>query len=227
MAEYFMRAVIFDLDGTLIDSAPDIAAVLNRVLMADGLEPLAGDEVRAMIGDGAKVLLERAFAARGAVAGAPHLAAFIADYAANPVVETVPYAGIVQALALLAEAGYALGVCTNKPIGPTRRILDVLGLSPFFGAVVGGDSTPYRKPDPRHLAAALDELAAREAVMIGDHENDILAATGLGLPSIFVSWGYGRAEAPYTADTPMELPGLIGEIRADEEVSTTVNRILG
>jgi phosphoglycolate phosphatase len=214
MTEYFMRAVIFDLDGTLIDSAPDIAAVLNRVLAASGLAPLPGDEVREMIGDGARALLERGFAARGAVAGAEHLAAFVADYEANPVVETVAYAGILPALAALREAGHMLGVCTNKPIGPTRRILDVLGLAPFFGAVVGGDSTPYRKPDPRHLAAALAGLAVSEAVMVGDHDNDILAATGLGQPSIFVSWGYGQTEAPYSADSPLELPELVAEICA-------------
>jgi len=207
-----MRAVIFDLDGTLIDSAPDIAASVNRVLAADGLAPHSLEAIRGMVGDGAKRLLERAFAAHEVQAEPRHLAAFLADYNANPVVETVAYAGITPVLAGLREAGHLLGVCTNKPIGPAQKILDELGLAPFFGAVVGGDSTPYKKPDPRHLAATLAELEVGEAVMIGDHANDILAATGLGLPGIFVSWGYGEAESSFTAHTPGELPELIARL---------------
>ena len=207
-----MRAVIFDLDGTLIDSAPDIAASVNRVLAADGLAPHSLEAIRGMVGDGAKQLLERAFAAHEVQAEPRHLAAFLADYNANPVVETVAYAGITPVLAGLREAGHSLGVCTNKPIGPAQKILDELGLAPFFGAVVGGDSTPYKKPDPRHLAATLAGLEVGEAVMIGDHANDILAATGLGLPGIFVSWGYGEAESSFTAHTPEELPELIARL---------------
>lgn len=207
-----MRAVIFDLDGTLIDSAPDIAAVVNRVLAADGLAPHSLEAVRGMIGDGAKQLLERAFAAHGVRAEPRHLAAFLVDYNANPVVETVAYAGIPPVLAELREAGHPLGVCTNKPIGPALKILDALDLAAFFGTVVGGDSTPYKKPDPRHLAAALAGLEVGEAVMIGDHDNDMLAAAGLGLPSIFATWGYGQTEAVLTAHTPLDLPELIARL---------------
>ena len=207
-----MRAVIFDLDGTLIDSAPDIAAVVNRVLAADGLAPHSLEAVRGMIGDGAKQLLERAFAAHGVRAEPRHLAAFLVDYNANPVVETVAYAGIPPVLAELREAGHPLGVCTNKPIGPALKILDALDLAAFFGTVVGGDSTPYKKPDPRHLAAALAGLEVGEAVMIGDHDNDMLAAAGLGLPSIFATWGYGQTEAVLTANTPLDLPELIARL---------------
>ncbi|HUM07415.1 MAG TPA: HAD-IA family hydrolase [Acidocella sp.] len=207
-----MRAVIFDLDGTLIDSAPDIAAVVNRVLAADGLAPHSLEAVRGMIGDGAKQLLERAFAAHGVRAEPRHLAAFLVDYNANPVVETVAYAGIPPVLAELREAGHPLGVCTNKPIGPALKILDALDLAAFFGTVVGGDSTPYKKPDPRHLAAALAGLEVGEAVMIGDHDNDMLAAAGLGLPGIFATWGYGQTEAVLTAHTPLDLPELIARL---------------
>jgi len=207
-----MRAVIFDLDGTLIDSAPDIAAVVNRVLAADGLAPHSLEAVRGMIGDGAKQLLERAFAAHGVRAEPRHLAAFLVDYNANPVVETVAYAGIPPVLAELREAGHPLGVCTNKPIGPALKILDALDLAAFFGTVVGGDSTPYKKPDPRHLAAALAGLEVGEAVMIGDHDNDMLAAAGLGLPGIFATWGYGQTEAVLTANTPLDLPELIARL---------------
>ncbi len=207
-----MRAVIFDLDGTLIDSAPDIAASVNRVLAANGHAPLRLDEIHTMIGDGAKVLLDRAFAARGAEATPEQLAAMVADYAANPVAETVIYDGMVQALESLQAQGRPLGVCTNKPGLPTREILDALDLSRFFGAVVGGDSTPYRKPDPRHLAAALAQLEVTDAIMVGDHENDINAAAGLGLPAVFCAWGYGEADGEARAEAPVELPEIIARL---------------
>jgi phosphoglycolate phosphatase len=207
-----MRAVVFDLDGTLIDSAPDIAAVLNRVLANQGHAALALDEVRGMIGDGAWQLLERGFAARGDVAEPRHLAEFLADYEANPVRETICYPGMEQALAALKGQGRQLGICTNKPIGPTTRILDALGLTPYFSAVIGGDSTPYKKPDPRHLAAALAEMEVASAIMIGDHANDLDAATGLGQDAVFCSWGYGVASSTHTANTTQELLLRIAEI---------------
>jgi phosphoglycolate phosphatase len=207
-----MRAVIFDLDGTLIDSAPDIGASLNRVLAADGLKPVTQEDLRDMIGDGAKALLERGFAAQGRTAEPRHLAAFIADYSVHTVVHTTAYPGILAALQTLSAAGHPLGVCTNKPEAPTRIILTALGLEKFFSAITGGDSTPYRKPDPRHLAATLAGLGGGKAVMIGDHENDILAATGLGLPSIFVTWGYGAAQGSHTAHTAQDLPDLIAKM---------------
>jgi phosphoglycolate phosphatase len=207
-----MRAVVFDLDGTLIDSAPDIAAVLNRVLAADGHAPLRLDAVRAMIGDGAKQLLERGFAARGAQAEPRHLAAFIADYQDNPVRETTCYPGMEAALARLKGEGHLLGLCTNKPAGPTVRILDELGLTPYFTAITGGDSTPYKKPDPRHLAATLAEMEVTSAIMIGDHPNDLEAAARLGLEAIFVTWGYGVADGAHTASTAQELLRRIAEM---------------
>ncbi|HTQ70330.1 MAG TPA: HAD-IA family hydrolase [Acidocella sp.] len=207
-----MRAVIFDLDGTLIDAAPDIASKLNRVLAAEGHETLTLAEVRAMIGDGAKMLVERAFAARGAVAKARHLEALLAGYVDHPVVDTVIYDGIVQALETLQTQGRPLGICTNKPIRPAREILDILNLSRFFGAVVGGDSTPYRKPDPRHLAAALSGLEVTDAIMVGDHVNDMQAAAGLGLPAVFCAWGYGQGQGEARAEAPAELPAVIARL---------------
>jgi phosphoglycolate phosphatase len=212
MTEYFMRAVIFDLDGTLIDSAPDIGTSLNHVLAAEGLAPFAVEDLPAMIGDGAKVLLERGFAARGVQAEPRHLAAFLAHYGDNAVVETVAYPGIVAALEALTTAGHKLAVCTNKPIAPTTQILTALGMDKYFTHVTGGDSTPYRKPDPRHLAAALAGVGGGVAVMIGDHDNDIKAAAGLGIPSIFAAWGYSVAQGDQTAREACELPGLIAKM---------------
>ena len=209
-----MRAVVFDLDGTLIDSDPDIRAAVNRVLATEGLAPLSTQEVRSMIGDGAKALVERAFAARGRVASAAHVAAFVADYEVNAVVETAPYPGIVEALQALRDAGHPLGVCTNKPVVAARNVLAVLGLDQYFRVVMGGDSTPYRKPNPNHLAAVLQALDAtpERAVMVGDHANDINAAAGLGVPSVFVSWGYGKAQGSHTIDKAIELPGLVAQM---------------
>jgi phosphoglycolate phosphatase len=207
------KAVIFDLDGTLIDSDPDILAALNRVLAAHGLATLTRAEIKPMIGDGAAVLVVRAFAARGGEGGEAELAEFLEDYNANAVVETAPYPGIVEALEALQAAGHRLAVCTNKPAGAARSILRTLGLERYFAAVTGGDSTPYRKPDPRHLAATLADLGITgNAVMVGDHANDINAAAGLGLPSIFVSWGYGQAQGTHSIANAAELPGLIAQM---------------
>lgn len=204
-----MIAVVFDLDGTLIDSEPDLRAALNRVLAGEGLPALQAEAVRNMIGDGAKMLVERGFAARGRVAEPENLAAFLTDYEANAVVETVAYPGIEQALAALQAAGHRLAVCTNKPNAAALAVLDALGLAGYFGAVIGGDSTPHRKPDPRHLAAALHALGAAEAVMVGDHENDMAAARGLNIPGIFAAWGYGHAASPLVAKSASELPAIV------------------
>jgi phosphoglycolate phosphatase len=204
-----MRAVVFDLDGTLIDSLPDIATAVNHVLAWRGLEALPLMQIERMIGDGAKVLLDRALDARGEVAGAADMDVFMEWYTVHGADETRPYPGMVEALAALRRAGHRLGVCTNKPAEAAREILALLGLDGYFDAVTGGDSTPYRKPDPRHLAATLAALGEPEAVMVGDHFNDMAAAKGCGIPGIFAAWGYGAAESDYVAQNASELPGLV------------------
>jgi phosphoglycolate phosphatase len=202
--------IVFDLDGTLIDSDPDIRAAVNRVLAAENHPPLTRAQVQSMIGDGAAVLLDRAFAARGVTAQPHHLAAFLADYEANAVVETAPYDGIIEALETLRAAGHQLGVCTNKPAAPARHVLEKLRLAPYFSAITGGDSTPHRKPHPAPLAATLSALGGdAPAIMVGDHHNDMESAAALEIPSIFVSWGYGAATGTYRAEHPSEIPALI------------------
>lgn len=189
--------LLFDLDGTLVDSLPDLTAALNAVTAAAGLPPVAAAVARDYVGDGAKVMIERAFAAAGRPLPPDALALFQARYEALLPGTTRPFPGVATGLARLAEAGWRLAVCTNKTLHHTLLILRGLGLLPFFGQVSGGDSFPFRKPDGRHLLATLEALGAPRAgaVMIGDSRNDVLAARDAGLPVIAVRWGYAAAES--------------------------------
>jgi phosphoglycolate phosphatase len=209
--------VVFDLDGTLLDTAPDIHAALNRVLRARGLAPYDLAEVKAMIGDGARALLERALAGRGQPFAEAALAAFLADEDISQARLTRPFPGIAEALRALREGGWRMAVCTNKPEGPARQLLDSLGLGGCFAAIGGGDSFPVRKPDPAHLRATVAAAGGEpdHAVMIGDHRNDVLAAAGCGVPCIFAAWGYGPREMAGSspiAETPAALPALIAAL---------------
>ncbi len=195
------KAIVFDLDGTLIDSAPDLRLALNRVLAARGRRDLGLDEVIGMLGDGAAKLVERAFAATGGLADgevAALIGEFLDAYEGHGAELTRPYPGVRAVLARLREDGYGLAVCTNKPQRPSEEILAELGLDGFFSAVVGGDAVEgARKPDPRHLTAALRALGAapRDAVMVGDNENDVAVARAAGVPVIAVAFGYAKVPA--------------------------------
>ena len=211
---------LFDLDGTLVDSVPDLAAALNRLMAARGEPPFSRTDVAAMVGDGAAALVAKAFAARAMPPDPAALPAFLADYGAHAVVETRAYPGIAEALAALRDAGWRMAVCTNKPEAAARTVLDGLALSPFFAAVGGGDSFPVRKPDPGHLRATLALVGgdAGRAVMVGDHHNDIAAANAAGVPCVFAQWGYGVAEAATAhAAVTAELPAILGRLRADRD----------
>jgi phosphoglycolate phosphatase len=209
-----MPLLILDLDGTLVDSVPDLALALAGILAARGLAPLAEPEVTRLVGDGAPVLIERAFAARNATPDASALPDFIAAIDGPPV-RARPFPGIVKLLDRLQAAGWTLAVCTNKPEHPARALLAALGLAPRFAAVLGGDSAPARKPDPRHVQAVLHAAGtdAAGAAMLGDHRNDIRAARGAGVTPFFAGWGYGPPEmaegAPILA-APAELPARLG-----------------
>jgi phosphoglycolate phosphatase len=208
---------VFDLDGTLVDSAPDLHAALDRLMSSRGQPGFRRAEVIAMIGDGAKVLVERALAARGAAFDEAALDAFLLDYSANAAVETAPFDGIEQILVGLRAAGWRLAVCTNKPVAPAITLLQALDLAGFFVCVGGGDSYPSRKPDPAHLLATLRDAGgdAAGAVMIGDHRNDMLAARGAGVPAIFAGWGYGTPDMAGNASiaaTAKDLPALLAQM---------------
>jgi phosphoglycolate phosphatase len=204
-----MRAIVFDLDGTLIDSLPDLAASVNVVLAARGLPALPSARIEKMIGDGARMLVTRAFAASGAEMTEADLDHFLNYYTAHAADETAPYPGIEATLQELHAAGHKLAVCTNKPAAAAREVLAALNLDRYFATITGGDSTQFRKPDPRHLAATLESLGTSSAVMIGDHHNDMAVAAGCNIPGIFAAWGYGHATSPYIANAATELPGII------------------
>ena len=153
--------LIFDLDGTLVDSAPDLRAALNEMLRERGRAPLSPGQVRGMIGDGAAALVSRALAAGGAAAAADKAALprFLELYQANATRLTRPYPGVPETLTALRRAGYRTAICTNKPQRATIGILQGLDLAALFDAVAGGDRFAVRKPDPGHLLGLPAEFA--------------------------------------------------------------------
>lgn len=187
------RTLLLDLDGTLVDTLPDLAAALNRLLRSRGLSDLSTEQVTAMIGDGIAVLVARAFAAHARRPDATAVAEMYADYTAHVAVESKLFPRVLPVLGGLADQGWRLAVCTNKPEQAARSLLQAMGLLTLCCAIGGGDSFPARKPDPAHLLATLARAGgqADAAVMLGDHRNDMRAARDAGIPSIFAAWGYG------------------------------------
>ncbi|AAK24276.1 phosphoglycolate phosphatase [Caulobacter vibrioides] len=188
--------IAFDLDGTLVDTAPDLVGALNIILAQESLPPLPFDDVRLMVGRGARALLERGFAAAGAPLDAEQAPAlvqrFIDVYLARIADESAPFPGVVEVLSDLKTAGAKLVVCTNKLTNLSTALLDAVALSPFFEAVIGADLAPAAKPDGRHVAAAVAAVGGdvSRAVMIGDSVNDALGARNAGVPGVLVSFGY-------------------------------------
>jgi phosphoglycolate phosphatase len=187
------RTLLLDLDGTLVDTVPDLAAALNRLMRSRGLPAFGHDRVAAMVGDGVAVLVARAFAANERQPDAGAVAEFSADYGAHVAVDSRLFPDVLPVLTGLVGDGWRLAVCTNKPEQAARALLDSVGVSPLLSAVGGGDSFPVRKPDPAHLLATLVRAGGTDdsAVMVGDHRNDVVAALGAGVPCIFAGWGYG------------------------------------
>lgn len=190
------RTLVFDLDGTLVDSVPDLADAARRMLARRGLATVSDAEVTAMVGDGAAVLVRRIFAHHGTVPDDTAQGEFLADYTAHAADRTLPYPGVADGLARLRHAGWRLAVCTNKPVEPARHLLAELGLLGHFVAITGGDSFAVRKPDPDHVrqTLALAGGTAPRAVMVGDSAHDIAAGRGAGLRTIHAAWGYGAAD---------------------------------
>jgi phosphoglycolate phosphatase len=212
------RTLLMDLDGTLVDTLPDLAAALNRLLADRALPALTSEQVRVMVGDGVAVLVTRAFAAHDRQPDATAIADFAADYSAHAAVSSRLYPEVLPVLTGLARNGWRLAVCTNKPEKAARSLLDAMGLLPLLCAIGGGDTFPTRKPDPAHLLATLASAAGTQqaALMLGDHHNDVAAARAAGIPSIFAAWGYG---SPAMAD------GSAAVARDITEAATIANRL--
>jgi phosphoglycolate phosphatase len=193
LSAHVVPTLLLDLDGTLVDTVPDLSAALNRLMASRGLPPFTDAQTARMVGDGVAKLVERGFAAHGRVPDPAAVAAFSADYAGCAAVASRLYPDVATTLAALAGEGWRLAVCTNKPEGAARSLLAAMGLTPLLAAVGGGDSFPVRKPDPEHLLATLRAAGGEtaHAVMAGDHANDVAAARGAGVPCIFAAWGYG------------------------------------
>jgi phosphoglycolate phosphatase len=195
------EVILFDLDGTLIDSAPDIAAAANELLAEDRLGPLAVAQVRAMVGNGIRKLVERAYAACGEPLAGETLdarhARMMEIYAAHLTNLTTLMQGAAEALAAWHDAGVKIAVVTNKPEAFSRTILAHFGLAPFIDLVIGGDTGPARKPAPDMLLHALTQFGAAPggALMIGDGSADIDAARAANVCSVAVSGGYTAVPA--------------------------------
>jgi phosphoglycolate phosphatase len=192
-------AVVFDLDGTLVDSAPDLHVLVNRLLAGMGRAALDLPSIVEMIGDGTAALVERAFQGGSTCLRPQNLdilvARFIEDYERDPVRLTRPYPGVPQTLGLLRSEGYRLGVCTNKLERLADAILSKLKLDRFFDAIVGSDSVGIRKPNPASILETIRRLgpAIRSGVvMVGDSDADLQAARNAGIPVVLVSYGYSR-----------------------------------
>jgi phosphoglycolate phosphatase len=187
---------VFDLDGTLVDTAPDLLDSLNRCLDTAGLKRANPVELRRFVGFGGRVMIERAFEAHGKSLADGQLdrlyAMFIDDYLSGIPGKSAPYPGVVAALNRLSAAGYVLAICTNKMERHSKRLIEALGLADRFQAICGQDTFPFRKPDPRHLFGTIEAAGGdvERAVMVGDSRTDIDTAKAAGIPVVAVDFGY-------------------------------------
>ena len=216
-------AIAFDLDGTLIDSVPDVRAAINRLLVGEGRSEISLAQTLTLVGQGARVMIEEAMALVGGPAPPDALdrmvETYIEFYRCHPADLTTIYPGVVEVLESLAARGVRMGICSNKPFVMTKLVLKTLGLDRYFDAVTGGDNVPHRKPDGRHVAHTLALMGGRHAraVMVGDSETDVAAGKDAGLPVIAVTYGYAQVPAAeFGADVLIErfrdLPGALDEV---------------
>jgi phosphoglycolate phosphatase len=212
------RIVVFDLDGTLVDTAPDLISALNHVLDSEGLPPVPAQSARTMIGAGARKLIERGLEIEGramSVADIDRLTRdFIDYYAAHIADASRPFDGLEAALDELQAQGYRFAVCTNKLEWLSKRLLDALGLSPRFSAICGADTFGVAKPDPAILQQTVARAGATlsGAIMVGDAGPDVGVARRAGIPVIGVEFGY--TDVPIAELRPDRLIGHFSDLPA-------------
>ena len=219
-----LRAILFDLDGTLLDTAADITRALNGALADQGLGPFTDVQVREMIGRGVPTLIERALARLGTAQRSVDLALMLEHFEehytrllAGGEYQARVYPGVVEGLSALRARGLKLAVVTNKPKKAAVELLTQLKLSQWIGVVVGGDSCAFRKPHPEPLLFACEalEVSPAQALMVGDSETDVLAARAAGLAVICVPYGYNEGADPRAlrcdafVESLGELPALL------------------
>lgn len=217
--------VVFDLDGTLAETAPDIMRTLNVILEREGLPALPVERARELVGAGARALIARGFKVSGRPLDTETLERLFEDflviYAGAIAASSFVHDGVLAALDQLAADGFVFGVCTNKPILHTRLFLDHFGISGRFAAIAGRDSFPFCKPDPRHLTQTIALAGADpvRAVMVGDSRTDVDTARAAGLPVICVPFGY--------TDVPVESlkPDLV--IQHFSRLADAVHNLVG
>jgi phosphoglycolate phosphatase len=197
------KVILFDLDGTLIDSAPDLAVAVNYMLKTLKREPFSENIIRYWVGNGAQILVKRALSGQSdinedldPVEFEKALEIFLTFYAQHLAITTVSYPNVPSTLQSLKEAGYRLAIVTNKPFDFVAPILEGLKLTEIFELHLGGDSLPQKKPDPAPLLYVCEKLGVtvEQCVMVGDSKNDVLAANAAKMQSIGVSYGYNYGE---------------------------------
>lgn len=228
-----MLTIVFDLDGTLVDTAPDLIATLNLILAREGMPPVDYDAARRMIGGGARGMIERALAAEGRDCAKPDVdrmfAAFIEHYAAHIADRSRPFPQLENALEQLARDGHRLAVCTNKLEWLSVRLLDTLDLSRHFAAICGQDTFGVQKPDPKMLRLTIERVGGetRRAIMVGDSGTDIRTSRAAAVPVIAVDFGY--SEVPVATLQPdrvigsyADLSSAISEIESGPSMSAAL-----
>ena len=211
--------VVFDLDGTLIDTAHDLVASLNHTIGLEGLAPVGYSDLTYLVGHGGQVMIKRAFALRGHDISDDDLqrmlGVFVDHYAEAMPGVSIPYPGLTEAMDRLADSGHRLAVCTNKMEGLARRLIGGLGLTTRFAAITGGDTFAVRKPDAEHLLGTirLADADPKRTVMIGDSLNDILVARNAEIPSIGVPFGY--SDVPVAELEPTHVIAHFDELTPD------------
>jgi phosphoglycolate phosphatase len=201
-----IKLLIFDLDGTLIDSLPDLIDATNHMRDSFGLPRFNPEEVRRLVGQGARSLVERALPGLSPAELDEGMERFLAYNLAHIADKTRPYPGVVATLQALEAAGYALCVLSNKNVALCREVLSRLGLERYFATVYGADSHPCRKPSPEPVLALLRQygVPAGACVMIGDSINDIAAGRGAGVVTVGCRYGYGDLSELSGADYQIE-----------------------